>query len=101
MPTLYTDLRGRNISTNQFSVTEYYKPSDPSAGQSSLPGDAGPHCCARPMHTCCQKSAGKCGLGPGQQEELVQCHLAHMPEMSFSGHGEVSATSGDVRMTSL
>ncbi len=40
VPTLYTDLRNRTISTNQFSVTEYFKPADPSLGQYSLPGAA-------------------------------------------------------------
>mmetsp|Transcript_3523 Transcript_3523/g.10231 ORF Transcript_3523/g.10231 Transcript_3523/m.10231 type:complete len:389 (+) Transcript_3523:375-1541(+) len=38
VPTLYTDLRKRTISTNQFSVTEYFKASDHSLGQNSLPG---------------------------------------------------------------
>ncbi|CAM8894990.1 unnamed protein product [Rhodiola kirilowii] len=36
VPTTYTDIRGRTIKSNQFSVTEHYKGPDP--GRLSLPG---------------------------------------------------------------
>eukprot|EP00897_Mesotaenium_endlicherianum_P006719 jgi/Mesen1/6075/ME000031S05341 len=37
VPTVYTDLRGHVISTNQFSVTEHFKPSEGMTGR-TLPG---------------------------------------------------------------
>eukprot|EP00271_Cylindrocystis_brebissonii_P013203 TRINITY_DN32853_c0_g1_i1.p1 TRINITY_DN32853_c0_g1~~TRINITY_DN32853_c0_g1_i1.p1 ORF type:complete len:390 (+),score=61.40 TRINITY_DN32853_c0_g1_i1:291-1460(+) len=38
VPTIYTDLRGHVISTNQFSVTEHFRPSDGLGASRSLPG---------------------------------------------------------------
>ena len=37
MPTIYQDIRNRTIVTNQYSVTEHFKPSDVPAGH-QLPG---------------------------------------------------------------
>ncbi|PWA81347.1 EIF4E [Artemisia annua] len=36
VPTIYTNIRGRTIQSNQFSVTEHYK--SPEVGRQSLPG---------------------------------------------------------------
>lgn len=38
VPTLYVDISGRSVATNQFSVTENFKASDPTLPQSALPG---------------------------------------------------------------
>jgi hypothetical protein len=37
VPTIYTNIRNQTVSTNQYSVSEYFKSSDVSAG-SNLPG---------------------------------------------------------------
>lgn len=37
VPTSYTDIKNKTVSTNQFSVTEHFRQSDIAAGQ-NLPG---------------------------------------------------------------
>lgn len=38
VPTMYSDIRGRSIASNQFSVTEHFKKGDIGAGGHTLPG---------------------------------------------------------------